>query len=145
MTFLRLNALNTLRKRKVLNPNGFKDGPLHHSGVESVPSINIAIQPPLFPITSIFSFVTYMVNMIECVVDTYRHIQMKAIEFLCARGNRHRFLQFWQYTCEQSLIPDPEYLDVVITLSMGSNKKKPMTKKEREERRRKHKEKRLNK
>jgi hypothetical protein len=45
----------------------------------------------------------------------------------------------------KNLIPYPEYLDVVIMLSMGSNKKKPMTKKEREEKRRKHKEKRLNK
>jgi len=34
---------------------------------------------------------------------------------------------------------------VVIALSMGSNKKKPMTKKEREEKRRKHKDKRLKK
>ena len=34
---------------------------------------------------------------------------------------------------------------VVITLSMGSNKKKPMTKKEREEKRRNHKEKRSKK
>jgi hypothetical protein len=33
----------------------------------------------------------------------------------------------------------------VIALSMGSAKKKPMTKKEREEKRKKHKEKRLNK
>ena len=45
----------------------------------------------------------------------------------------------------KNLIPDDEYPDVVIMLSMGSNKKKPMTKKEREEKRRKHKEKRLNK
>jgi hypothetical protein len=34
---------------------------------------------------------------------------------------------------------------VVIALSMGSAKKKPMTKKEREEKRKKHKEKRLKK
>jgi hypothetical protein len=34
---------------------------------------------------------------------------------------------------------------VVTVLSMGSNKKKPMTKKEREEKRKKHKEKRLSK
>jgi hypothetical protein len=33
----------------------------------------------------------------------------------------------------------------VIALSMGSQKKKPMTKKERAEKRKKHKEKRLNK
>jgi hypothetical protein len=38
-----------------------------------------------------------------------------------------------------------DYLSVVIALSIGSNKKKPMTKKEREEKRRKHKEKRLKK
>jgi hypothetical protein len=38
-----------------------------------------------------------------------------------------------------------DYLSVVIMLSMGSAKKKPMTKKEREEKRRKHKEKRLKK
>jgi len=37
------------------------------------------------------------------------------------------------------------YLSVVIVLGMGSAKKKPMTKKEREERRKRHKEKRLNK
>jgi hypothetical protein len=34
---------------------------------------------------------------------------------------------------------------VVIALSMGSDKKKPMTKKEREEKRKKHKEKQLKK
>jgi hypothetical protein len=34
---------------------------------------------------------------------------------------------------------------MVIALSMGSAKKKPMTKKEREERRKRHKEKRLKK
>jgi hypothetical protein len=38
-----------------------------------------------------------------------------------------------------------DYFLVVIALSMGSAKKKPMTKKEREEKRRKHKEKRLQK
>jgi hypothetical protein len=43
------------------------------------------------------------------------------------------------------LIPYSDYLSVVIALSMGSAKKKPMTKKEREEKRRKHKEKRLKK
>ena len=45
----------------------------------------------------------------------------------------------------QNLILDPECLIVVIVLSMGSAKKKPMTKKEREERRKRHKEKRLKK
>jgi hypothetical protein len=38
-----------------------------------------------------------------------------------------------------------DYSAVVFTLSMGSAKKKPMTKKEREERRKRHKEKRLKK
>jgi hypothetical protein len=45
----------------------------------------------------------------------------------------------------KNLIPYSDYLSVVIALSMGSAKKKPMTKKEREEKRRKHKEKRLKK
>ena len=45
----------------------------------------------------------------------------------------------------KNLIPHSDYLNVVIVLSMGSAKEKPMTKKEREEKRRKHKEKRLNK
>ena len=45
----------------------------------------------------------------------------------------------------KNLIPIPDYLSVVIALGMGSAKKKPMTKKEREEKRRKHKEKRLKK
>jgi hypothetical protein len=45
----------------------------------------------------------------------------------------------------KNLIPHSDYLSVVIALSMGSAKKKPMTKKEREEKRRKHKEKRLKK
>jgi hypothetical protein len=45
----------------------------------------------------------------------------------------------------QKLNSYSDYLSVVIALSMGSNKKKPMTKKEREEKRRKHKEKRLKK
>jgi len=36
-------------------------------------------------------------------------------------------------------------MSVVIALSTGNTKKKPMTKKEREEKRKKHKEKRLNK
>jgi hypothetical protein len=43
----------------------------------------------------------------------------------------------------KDLIPHSDYLDAVIALSMGSAKKKPMTKKEREEKRKKHKEKRL--
>jgi hypothetical protein len=45
----------------------------------------------------------------------------------------------------KNLIPYSDYLSVVIALSTGSTKKKPMTKKEREEKRRKHKEKRLKK
>jgi hypothetical protein len=45
----------------------------------------------------------------------------------------------------QKLIPYSDSLSVVIALSTGSTKKKPMTKKEREEKRRKHKEKRLKK
>jgi hypothetical protein len=45
----------------------------------------------------------------------------------------------------KDLILFSDYLRVVIALSMGSAKKKPMTKKEREEKRRKHKEKRLKK
>jgi hypothetical protein len=45
----------------------------------------------------------------------------------------------------KNLIPYPDYFSVVIVLSMGSAKKKPMTKKEREEKRRKHKEKHLKK
>jgi hypothetical protein len=45
----------------------------------------------------------------------------------------------------KNLIPYPDYLSVVIALGMGSNKKKPMTKKERDEKRKKHKEKRLKK
>ena len=45
----------------------------------------------------------------------------------------------------KNLIPYPDYLGVVIALSTGATKKKPMTKKEREEKRRKHKEKRLKK
>jgi hypothetical protein len=45
----------------------------------------------------------------------------------------------------QKLNSYSDYLSVVIRLGMGSNKKKPMTKKEREEKRRKHKEKRLKK
>jgi hypothetical protein len=47
--------------------------------------------------------------------------------------------------CAKNLIPHAHYLNVVIALSMGSAKKKPMTKKEREEKRRKHKEKHLKK
>jgi hypothetical protein len=43
------------------------------------------------------------------------------------------------------IFPYSDYLGVVIALSTGSTKKKPMTKKEREEKRRKHKEKRLKK
>jgi hypothetical protein len=39
----------------------------------------------------------------------------------------------------------PLFSLMVIVMSMGSAKKKPMTKKEREEKRRKHKEKRLKK
>ena len=45
----------------------------------------------------------------------------------------------------KNLIPYSDYLGVVIALSTGATKKKPMTKKEREEKRRKHKEKRLKK
>jgi hypothetical protein len=45
----------------------------------------------------------------------------------------------------KTLIRFADYSRVVIVLSMGSAKKKPMTKKEREEKRRKHKEKRLKK
>jgi hypothetical protein len=51
-----------------------------------------------------------------------------------------------QFLCAQKLLFSCcDYLSVVIVLSMGSAKKKPMTKKEREEKRRKHKEKRLKK
>jgi hypothetical protein len=46
---------------------------------------------------------------------------------------------------DKNLIPYSDYLSVVIALSTGSTKKKPMTKKEREEKRRKHKEKRIKK
>jgi hypothetical protein len=45
----------------------------------------------------------------------------------------------------KTLIRHSDYSRAVIVLSMGSAKKKPMTKKEREEKRRKHKEKRLKK
>jgi hypothetical protein len=45
----------------------------------------------------------------------------------------------------KTLIRFADYSRVVIVLSMGSAKKKPMTKKEREEKRRKHKEKQLKK
>jgi hypothetical protein len=45
----------------------------------------------------------------------------------------------------KNLIPYSDYLSMVIAMSMGSTKKKPMTKKEREEKRKKHKEKRLKK
>jgi hypothetical protein len=45
----------------------------------------------------------------------------------------------------KDLIHYSDYSEVVIMMSMGSAKKKPMTKKEREEKRRKHREKRLNK
>jgi hypothetical protein len=48
------------------------------------------------------------------------------------------------FVCK-NLIPYSDYSSMVIVLSMGSAKKKPMTKKEREEKRRKHKEKRLKK
>jgi hypothetical protein len=51
----------------------------------------------------------------------------------------------FQLGLDKNLIPYSDYLNVVIVLSMGSAKKKPMTKKEREERRKKHKEKRLKK
>jgi hypothetical protein len=44
-----------------------------------------------------------------------------------------------------NLIRDSDYSKAVIVLSMGSAKKKPMAKKEREEKRKKHKEKRLKK
>jgi hypothetical protein len=47
--------------------------------------------------------------------------------------------------CTKNLIPHSDYSLAVIALSMGSAKKKPMTKKEREEKRKKHKEKRLKK
>ena len=51
-----------------------------------------------------------------------------------------------KFKCAQKLLFSCcDYLSVVIVLSMGSAKKKPMTKKEREEKRRKHKEKRLKK
>jgi hypothetical protein len=46
---------------------------------------------------------------------------------------------------EKFLFSCCDYLSVVIVLGMGSAKKKPMTKKEREERRKRHKEKRLKK
>ena len=46
---------------------------------------------------------------------------------------------------DEDLIPYCGYLSVVIVLGMGSAKKKPMTKKERDEKRKRHKEKRLNK
>jgi hypothetical protein len=45
----------------------------------------------------------------------------------------------------KNLIPYSDYSVVVFVLSMGSAKKKPMTKKEREERRKRRKEKRLKK
>jgi len=45
----------------------------------------------------------------------------------------------------KDLIRHSDYSRVVIAMSMGSAKKKPMTKKEREEKRRKHKEKQLKK
>jgi hypothetical protein len=45
----------------------------------------------------------------------------------------------------KNLIRHSDYSKTVIVLSMGSAKKKPMTKKEREEKRKKHKEKRLEK
>jgi hypothetical protein len=45
----------------------------------------------------------------------------------------------------KDLFPILSYSLAVIVLSMGSAKKKPMTKKEREEKRKKHKEKRLKK
>jgi len=45
----------------------------------------------------------------------------------------------------ENLIPHSDYSIVVIVLSTGNTKKKPMTKKEREEKRKKHKEKRLKK
>jgi hypothetical protein len=48
-------------------------------------------------------------------------------------------------SAHKNLIPYPDYLSRVIELSTGATKKKPMTKKEREEKRRKHKEKRLKK
>jgi hypothetical protein len=45
----------------------------------------------------------------------------------------------------KNLILHSDYSVVVFVLSMGSAKKKPMTKKERDERRKRHKEKRLKK
>jgi len=45
----------------------------------------------------------------------------------------------------KNLILHSDYSVVVFVLSMGSAKKKPMTKKEREERRKRRKEKRLKK
>jgi hypothetical protein len=54
-------------------------------------------------------------------------------------------MRFSQNTRAKNLIPYSDSLSVVIALSTGSTKKKPMTKKEREEKRRKHKEKRLKK
>jgi hypothetical protein len=45
----------------------------------------------------------------------------------------------------KNLILHSDYFVVVFVLSMGSAKKKPMTKKEREEKRKRHKEKRLKK
>jgi hypothetical protein len=45
----------------------------------------------------------------------------------------------------ENLIPHSDYSIGVIVLSTGNTKKKPMTKKEREEKRKKHKEKRLKK
>jgi hypothetical protein len=45
----------------------------------------------------------------------------------------------------KNLIPYSDYLSAVIALSTGATKKKPMTKKEREDKRKKHKEKRLKK
>ena len=45
----------------------------------------------------------------------------------------------------KNLIAYSDYLSMVIVLSTGSTKKKPMTKKEREEKKRKHKEKQLKK
>jgi hypothetical protein len=45
----------------------------------------------------------------------------------------------------KNLIPYCDYFSVVIALSTGATKKKPMTKKEREEKRKKRKEKQLKK
>jgi hypothetical protein len=51
----------------------------------------------------------------------------------------------FQLGLDKNLTPYSGYLNMVIVLGMGSAKKKPMTKKEREEKRKKHKEKRLKK